>query len=678
MTTQSITADDVVPVLQQAKKLHMEGHPEKAIPLYLQALQSRPQDPMLLDLIGMVYLENQKPQEAVRYFDQAIALLPQGENFHLHRGNAHQALGHYQEALNDYQIAAQLKPQDPAPWINSIGPYHKIGQLAEAERIGRIAVQKAPMLAESWHNLAHVLYAEGKFAEAASCARKATEISPQEAMPWFTLADALRAQNLNTEAEAAFKKALSINPNMIPAMINLANLYGSVGRYNEAIRLYEQVLSIDPQQPEASANLGGTLVEVGREEEAERWLQGIVDTGQHTPYHIAGLAYALRASGKIDAAVATVSAHLEEVKQPNHSVAAVWAELALDRPEVRTRAIADLHHWLDTAGLSAPLPHRAEILLRLASLYDKERQPRAAFQAAQKAKALFGIRSDPGLEQTLASRIEQAFTAQRLRMPPYGMADEMRPVFIVGMPRSGTSLLEQMLAAHPDVHGGGEIEEMGLIAHELSGADPVAWPSRVTKLDEYSLQALALRWLHPLVQASPGSLRFTDKMPHNFTYIGMIYLLFPKARIIHIRRDPRDVALSIFFHHFTGHHPYAYHLQDIAQHYRFYERLMNHWRQALPTPMLEIHYERLTTDPKTQIQRVLDYIGLPWSDQVLEFHKERRAVLTASRYQVKEPIHRRAQGRWCSYRKELHLFLETNRDIIEAYERSLESGEQSS
>jgi tetratricopeptide (TPR) repeat protein len=671
MTFQPPQPSDIGTLLQQAANLHKQGQPARALPLYLQALQLAPSDSGLLNLVGQAYLDNKEPEQALFYLDRAMAIFPQGENFYLHRGNAHLALGHHQEALHDYQIAAQQRPSDPAPWINSVGAYHKSGRHKEAECAARTVVRMAPQIAEAWHNLAHVLYSDGSFSDAELCARKAADIAPDKAMAWFTLADSLRAQNSNCEAESAFKKALELDNNLVPCMVNLANLYASVGRYKEAIFLYEKVLSIDPQQVEASANLGATLVDVGREDDAERWLRITIAKGQNTPHHVAALAYALRASGKVDQAVSTIRDYITKNNPLNHSVVAVWAELGLERPEIRAQAISDIHRWLETEGPSAPVHQRAEMLLRLAALHDKEQHHNEAFSAALEAKNLLGTRSDPSLEQALADRIEQAFTAQRLRTHPYGLINEFRPIFIVGMPRSGTSLLEQILAAHPAVHGGGEIEEMGLIATELSGTNPVVWPSRVVQLDEYSLQALAQRWLHPLVQEDHQALRFTDKMPHNFTYLGLITLLFPKARIIHIRRDPRDVALSIFFHHFTGHHPYAYHIEDLTQHYRFYERLMAHWRLVLPSPMMEINYEHLTADPKTQIQRLLDFVGLPWDDNVLNFHKERRAILTASRFQVKEPIHRRAEGRWRPYQNHLSLFLKKNQDIIQEYEKEL-------
>jgi tetratricopeptide (TPR) repeat protein len=312
----------------------------------------------------------------------------------------------------------------------------------------------------------------------------------------------------------------------------------------------------------------------------------VLEQGIQTPTHLAALVWALRTQGKLDEALQVIREILDSDTGPHHTVVAVWSEMALERPEMRAEAIDLVHRWLDQEGRLAPLPQRAEMYLRLANLLDKERRPDEAFQTATKAKSLLGVRSDPTMELALAAHIESAFTARRLRSAPYGLADENRPVFIVGMPRSGTSLVEQILSAHPAVHAGGEMEELGQITTELSGGDPLAWPGRVVLLQEYALEALAQRWLHPLAQLAPQALLLTDKMPHNFTYIGLIALLFPGARIIHVRRDPRDIALSIFFHHFTGHHPYAYHLEDLAQHYRFYHRLMAHWRRVLPIPIL--------------------------------------------------------------------------------------------
>lgn len=636
--------------LAQATAWHQQGRADLALPIYRQALTQHPENGDLHHLLGSALYDLGQPAEARSYFDSALRLNPHGKEYHLRRGLANQALGRLAEAEADYLAAAADLPADPASWINLCAIYNEMGNTDAALHAARTAIERNPQADGAWNNYGHTLYRLGNFAAAEAALRRATTANPVSAEAWHNLAEAVRAQGRGAESEALYQRALALNPRLKAGWINLGNYYAQSGRSIEARHAYQQAITIDPDYPEASVNLAGLLVDCGEEEEAVALLQDLRARGKATADHLAILAFALRTQDRLDEAVTL----LRETGEPStHTAVEAWAQLALARKELLPEAIGHVQEWLRRHGPLASHNYRVAMHISLGQLLDRAGRYREAFAAAQAGKALKGERSDPAAEQALATVIERAFTAQRLRRPPFGLPEESRPVFIVGMPRSGTSLLEQMLSSHPAVHGAGEVEEMGRIVNELGGQDQAAWPRRAALLDEYSLAALAQRYLHIATAGSGSALRITDKMPHNFVRLGLIALFFPQARIIHIRRDPRDTCLSIFLHHFVGHHPYANHLEDLAHHYLFYHRLMAHWRAVLPLPLLEVDYEELTAAPEAEARRILDFLALPWDSGVLQFYANRRSVLTSSRFQVREPIHRRASGRWRHYAREM-------------------------
>jgi hypothetical protein len=240
-----------------------------------------------------------------------------------------------------------------------------------------------------------------------------------------------------------------------------------------------------------------------------------------------------------------------------------------------------------------------------------------------------------------------AFFAERRGV--FGSPSDV-PVFIVGMQRSGTTLTEQIAASHPQVYGAGELEHIRRIAGMIKIGRPESTVRQLTSADSL---ALAGDYLRKVREIGGDALRIVDKMPHNFQYLGLIAILFPKARIIHCTRDPMDNCVSCFTQSFTGHHGYNTDLRQLGLYYREYRRLMDHWRRVLPIPMLEIDYEEMVADQETQSRRLIDFLGLDWDPACLNFHETDRSVQTASRWQVRQPIYKTSVKRWKDYEKHL-------------------------
>ena len=221
------------------------------------------------------------------------------------------------------------------------------------------------------------------------------------------------------------------------------------------------------------------------------------------------------------------------------------------------------------------------------------------------------------------------------------------------MPRSGTTLTEQILASHPLVHGAGELLRMDEIRISLHGLTGENWPQCVNRLNRKTLDKLAQEHLDWLGRLASGKARVTDKMPHNFVLLGLIDLLFPEARVIHCQRDPMDNCLSMYFQGFNANHVYANNLEHLGAYYRQYERVMAHWRTVLRIPMMDMRYETMVAEPEQSARKLIEFCGLEWDDRCLRFYESGRAVSTPSYDQVRQPIYKKSVARWKRYEKYL-------------------------
>ncbi|MCB1530510.1 MAG: sulfotransferase [Alphaproteobacteria bacterium] len=298
---------------------------------------------------------------------------------------------------------------------------------------------------------------------------------------------------------------------------------------------------------------------------------------------------------------------------------------------------------------------QSELHFSLGKAYEDLKDYEVSFQHYARGNDLVNKKSDFSLENTKSyfRLIRDSFSKEFIFENKNSQSYDVTPVFIVGMPRSGTSLTEQILASHTDVHGAGELDLMWKIFTQTLGLVSDKYQKSFALLTPKKIENAANSYISSLQKLSPSASFITDKMPMNFRYIGLIKSMFPKAKIIHCIRDPRDTCLSIYKCRFMGGHPFAYDQKNLAEVYKLYTEMMAYWHSILPGEILDFRYEDLIEDQKTGTKRLLDYCGLDWQDTCLDFHKTKRTVNTASVFQVKEPLYKTGAGYWKNYEQYL-------------------------
>ena len=457
-------------------------------------------------------------------------------------------------------------------------------------------------------------------------AGNSTKATPDPARRFFEAGNAEFRRGDAAKAATAYENAVHLWPAYADAWLNLGAAYGRQGRIEDAAACARRVLELQPDDARALNNLANALGALGRFDEATDCYRRAIEIRPHDAeahYNLVNLQPLNDGSPESEAAFALLSRQTAE----------------MDRFTSREQSTL-------LFALGRALEARGEI--------DE------AFESLVRANALHrsGLGFDIAAAERLAAAIKTQFDAALFARHPGGSPSE-RPVFIVGMPRSGTTLVEQIVSSHPQVHGAGETGLMPTLVSRLRDPQGRGYPFLASGLSEADLGKLAQAYLDLLDQRGGGKPRVTDKTIGNFELLGLIHLCFPNAMIIHCRRDARDVCVSCFSTRFSGGHDYAYDLRELGRFWRVYDGLMAHWRAVLPPGrMLEVDYEALVEDVEGFARQLVAHLGLPWDDACLSFHESRREVRTASFAQVRRPIYKGSVGRWRRFAAHLGPLIE--------------------
>lgn len=676
--------------LEKALRLHQAGRAAEAEPLYREVLAVAPRHADALHLLGIVCLQGRRWEEAAALIGQAVAINDRDAAYRCNLGTALRELGRWAEAVEAYAGAVRLAPDHLDAHYNLGVTLQDMGRLPEAAVHFREALRIRPEHAEARYRHGTVARGLGMLREAADDFRAVTLARPDTLQVRIDLAATLMALGDRKGAAAQYAAMLCFEPSHADALIDLGNGRQDDGRLAEAVVLYRRALRAAPDHPLAHYNLAGALQGQGRPNEAVAGYRAALRVRPENPEALYNLGVALQALNQSERAVEAYRAALRlapAYPRALHGLAHTLTELGdfagARRQFERALAAApdDPCSWAGLASLGrmteADRPwfeHAGALLARgpddqgamflhyaMGKFGDDTGDFDAAFGHFGQANAIARRHAtpyDPAEMEAAVSRIiahhDAAFFG---RLRDHGSESE-RPCFIIGMPRSGTTLVEQIIASHPDGFGAGELSYWNdLVDRHL---EPVL-TGRLTGTD---IAGFADGFLATLNAVAPGSARVVDKMPGNFLWLGPIHAAFPRARILHMRRDPLDVCLSIYFQNFVGSHRYAYDLGDIAHYYRQYHRLMGHWRRVLPADtLLDVPYEAMVDDTAGWARRIIGFLGLDWDERCLRFHDTERRVATASAWQVRQPIYATSKRRWRHYEKFLGPTIEALGDL---------------
>jgi tetratricopeptide (TPR) repeat protein len=621
--------------------LHDRGQLQEALSSLQRSLEIEPHLQVLL-AVGNTLCALGRPGESVPLYERALHSNPRLFEAQNNLGNALQELGECARAVSCYRLAVAINPDDAEIHCNLSNALRRLGQLHEAIACSQRAIELAPGLSLAHNNLGLALAALGRGEAAVASFRRAVELNPRSVEALNSLANVLGELGKPEEALPLLRTAAGLSPQRADVHYYQGNTLHALGQVAESVVCFRRALALQPDYPLAHLALATALRLEGRPAEAESSCRTVLAA---QPEHVAALC--LLGDLHADRGEFTAAQRLfEQALALDGEFPPAFCSIAAHR-----RMRRDDTAWLQGAEAllsgSLPLQHEIGVRFALGKYHDDLREYDAAFSHYRQANELSKRHESPYDREQLTQHIDQIIAScdiTRARAADRGASASEAPVFVIGMPRSGTSLTEQILASHPEAEGAGEIRfwDGAFAALATSGFGAGA--------GEGTCARLAREYLARLGTLSGSVPRVIDKMPANFLYAGLIHAVLPRARILHMQRHPLDTCLSIYFQNFFRLHPYACDLDDLVHFYREYVRITNHWRAVLPrTTLLEIPYEALIEDQEYWTRRMLDFIGLPWNPRCLDFHQTERVVITASRWHVRQRINGGSVGRWRNY-----------------------------
>jgi tetratricopeptide (TPR) repeat protein len=641
---------------REAVAFHDRGRLREAEQRYEMVLQADGRHFDALYRLGLIRLQQGRFDAAAALFRRAVKVERRSADAQLHLGVALTGLKHTDEAIRHYEKALALKPHFPEAHNNFGYTLQALGRIEEAIAQYEKALAINPGYAEASNNLGTALAALGRHEEAIPRYEAALAVKPDHADAHKSLANSLGALERYTQAAEHYRKAIALRPDDAEAGTALGNTLHRLDRFDEAIAQYEKVLAASPNFSEALNSLGNTLHMLDRSKEGIAYFERALAVDASDIRANSYLGGALVALGRINEAVG----YLEKAVALAPRKAGCYWNLASCK-----RFTADDRHFIAMQELvtdveALTVAEQADLHFALGKVLADVGDQQRSFDHVLAGNALKRqqIKYDEANVLRRMERIQSAFTAELIR-DKRGCGDPSTvPVFIVGMPRSGTTLIEQILASHPKVFGAGELRQIGDLAARLRGPGALVYPEAVAVLTDDELRRVGTDYVTAVRRMAPAAERITDKMPANFASAGLIHLALPNARIIHACRDPRDVAFSCFSLQFAVGQDFTYDLAELGRFCRGYARMMKHWRAVLPPgAMLEVQYEDLVADLEPHARRIVEYCGLEWDDACLAFYETERSVRTASATQVRRPIYQSSIGRWRPHETRLQPLL---------------------
>lgn len=631
--------------MADARKLHAEGMLDEAATYYTSILKAQPRNIDAKHLLGVLRMQQGKFAEAVRLFRQVRTVADRSAMLEINLGDALRQMGKVRAALVHYDAAIAEDPSSGPAHVNRGLGLQQLGQNDAAIAAFSDALQAGSARVEALNNRGSVYQTLGRHDEALADFRAAIALDPANIASHYNYANSLKAAGRLEEARDVYRHLLELVPDHFDGLNNLGNVLRDLGDPASAVGLFDRALALQPDHVGAINNRGTALRDLGRTDEA-----------------LAAYNRALELQPDFAASHNNAGDTLSQLGRFREAELAFHRAIAVDETYAQPYLnLSTIHRFVPGDPLmSAMLTARARTSepadqarfdFALGKAYADIRDYAEAFRHYAKGAASRRrlMPYDEDATFTLMAGLKSVFTPKFVSKHRGSGDPDKRPVFILGMPRSGTSLIEQILASHPAVRGGGELMALNHALHPFMRRGD-GFPLNLADISATDLTGIAARYSAGVAALVPTDLRVTDKMPLNFYFVGLIALAMPNARIVHATRNPIDTCLSCFTQHFTDGHAFTNDLAELGRYWRAYADLMAHWRTVLgPDAFIDVAYEDVVADMEGEARRMLDYVGLAWDDRCLSFHQTDRSVRTASVAQVRQPIYKTSVERWRVY-----------------------------
>ncbi len=654
-------------VFDQALELVNAGNPRAAETICREAIERNTGDINMWGLLGAVLIKMRRLQEAEQALRETIRLAPTFAKPHEDLGFALLEQERYEEAAAVLQEAVRLDPRLDQAQFNLGKALAQLGRGADADAAFEASFALAPrrrQLAEAAR-----LHRDGKLDQAEKIYQQILQDDPHNVDALRMTAMAAATRQRYDDAERLLRRAVELAPDFLTAVIDLGRILKEQNRFEEAIECFKKAIDVNPANPHTHFLLASVYAPAGLNQAAAEEYQRTLELSPRHPGALLGLGNALKTIGRQEEAI---KAYQDCIRAAPDSGETYWSLANLKTYRFTDEQLREMERRAEAAGAASK--SQVNFLFALAKACDDRREYDRAWNYYERANSGQRrlVQYDPVQTETTADAVIEVFDQTLLEEKQGGGHSDPAPIFILGLPRSGSTLVEQVLASHSRVEGTSELPYLSRVAMSLNRnrADGINFPAAVKELGAPHLAALGedyLRYaqLHRL-EETPF---FIDKMPNNFPFIGFLHLILPRATIIDARRHPLDACVGNFRQHYAKGQTFAYDLTDIGEYYLQYQRLMDHWDAVLPGRVLTVQYEEVVTDFENQARRILEHCGLPWEDGCARFYETQRPVRTASSEQVRRPIYTEALGFWRHYEAHLGPLLDILEPLRERYRR---------
>jgi len=638
-----------------------QGKPAEAEALAQQILRDHPNDPNILRVSGIALMRQGKFEEASKHLSTSVKIAPELANGHEQYGLALAALGRFIEAEESLQTALELDPNSKTVHAKLTRLHAMQGKVEESRRTRDRMFELNPHLKKIQD--AKKLQEDGKHAEARHLVKNMLRESPDDINALNLMGSICMAQNLYSDAEAFLRKAVRLAPDFAVAWTALSMSLKEQHNVEEAVEAMEKALSLEPMHAEWHSTLGNLFMVWGKEERALVSLERALAINPGHAGALLSKGHVLKTVGDQDDAIRAYRASAKARPELGETY---WSLANLKTFRFDPGEVESMQAQLDSGKLTDEA--EVHICYSLGKHFEDQEDYPQAFEyytrgGAGKRK---NVKYDPVDYAHKSDKIIEVFTPEFFETrASFGYSDPA-PILIVGLPRSGSTLIEQILSSHSQVDGTAELSDLMHLGNQTgqNRFDQLKFPETLIDIDADNVEGLGKDYIESTFHHRHGALYFTDKMPNNFPYIGFLHLILPNAKVIDARRHPLDSCFGTFKQLFAKGQLFSYDLFELGQYYLDYIRLMEHWDRVLPGKVLRVQYEDNVADQEHQARRMIEHCELEWEDQVLRFYETERAVKTASSEQVRQPIYNKSVNSWQRYETELADLILLLEDVL--------------